>query len=286
MKAWREQWEREGYLVLPGLFDPERAARLRRVCDGIMQQFLTRDAQSGSPGNPDGHCMRHLNHPAYFADFPPQHFTDLMDACADELLLGVARAILDEAALFRCTTYWFNPRTKHEDGNWHRDTQFVTKSEADEKQMLEQHWSKNASAIQLQVALAPSEDIQVVPRSHKRWDTPEEYSIRRADNMAHNRSNAMPGAWGVALQPGDAALFNPDCLHRGRYHTDKLRRTLMFTYTKTSGPCLDYFSQQPWFLQPGYLQGLAPRTRAFFEPFVAQYKDGWIAQEREVTAAG
>jgi ectoine hydroxylase-related dioxygenase (phytanoyl-CoA dioxygenase family) len=285
MRAWREQWEREGYLVIPGFFDPERAARLRRVCDDILEQYLECDAQTGVPGNPDGRGMRHLNHPAYFADRPPQNFAELMDACADELLLGVARSILCEPALFRCTTYWFNPRTKREDGEWHRDTQFVAKGESEEKSMLEDHWSRTVSCIQLQVALAPSDDVQVVPGSHKRWDTPEEYAIRRADDFAHNRSPGMPGALRIALQPGDAALFNPNGLHRGQYHKDKLRRTLMLTYTKTSEPYFDYFSNQPWFLQPGYLDGLAPRTRHFFEPFVAQHKEHWMAPEPMKEAA-
>ena len=70
-------------------------------------------------------------------------------------------------------------------------------------------------------------------------------------------------------------------MHRGRYHTDKLRRTLLFTYTKASMPRFDYFSNQPWFDTPGYLDGLANNTRAFFERFVAEYREQW----REKAAA-
>lgn len=79
----------------------------------------------------------------------------------------------------------------------------------------------------MQIALAPSADIEVVPGSHLRWDTPEEYAIRKAAGGANNRSNAMPGAVRVALDPGDAVLFNPMAIHRGRYHANRLRRTLM-----------------------------------------------------------
>ena len=85
----------------------------------------------------------------------------------------------------------------------------------------------------------------------------------------------MPGAMRIHLQPGDAALFNPNGLHRGRYHADKARRTLMLTYTQQSKPTTDWFTNQPWFLEAGYLTGLAPRTRAFFEPFVEQLRGQW-----------
>ncbi len=91
----------------------------------------------------------------------------------------------------------------------------------------------------------------------------------------------MPGALRLALAAGDAALFNPYGLHRGRYHTGRLRRTLMLTYTKTADPYYDYFSNQPWFLEPDYLDGLKPATRAFFAPFVAMYTRFW--QEKATT---
>ena len=81
----------------------------------------------------------------------------------------------------------------------------------------------------------------------------EEYAIRKAEGGRNNRSNHMPGALRVHQEAGDAILFNPMALHRGRYRSGILRRTLMLTYTKTSEPWFDYFSNQPWFSQPGFL---------------------------------
>ena len=130
----------------------------------------------------------------------------------------------------------------------------------------------------MQVALVPSDDVEFVPLSHLRWDTPEEYLIRRGNGGENSRSNAMPGALRVALQPGDILAFNPYGLHRGRYHADKPRRTLMLTYTRTSRPNYDYFSHQPWFLQQGYMEAFKPKTRAFLQPFVQAYQEEWRKQ--------
>ena len=281
---WQKQWNEQGYLVIPGLFDPSRSAQLRGIGDRILAQWLRCDPQTGKPGNPDGHALRHLNHADYFKGRPAGEFSVLMDAVADELVLGGARAILGEDALFRCTTYWFNPATVSQDGPWHRDIQFTSKTEEEERGKLERSLTAHDNGIQLQVALVPSEDIEFVPGSHLRWDTPAEYAIRCANGRADNRSNQMPGALRLPLRAGDVALFNPNGLHRGRYHADKLRRTLMLTYTKTSCPCSDYFSDQPWFLEPGHLDGLRPRTRAFFAPFMELYREFWLRKDEKKAA--
>ena len=179
-----------------------------------------------------------------------------------------------------------NPLDTSSDGHWHRDSQFQYPDIDEEREVLAAETGEGRS-VQLQIALVPSDDVEVVPGSHLRWDTPEEFAIRHADGKKHNRSSNMPGARRVALAPGDGVAFNPMGLHRGRYHTDKLRRTLMLTYTKRSAPRFDYFSNQPWFDTPGYLDGLASDTRAFFEPFVAEYGDQWrSAAERDRSQRG
>lgn len=274
MNALQQQWQTEGYVIIRKLFDAERTAQLRTICDRILEAWRVTNPETGQPGGtPDATVMRHLNHEGYFAGHPAE-LNLLMDAVADEKVLGTMRTIFGEEPLFRCTSYFFNPQQTSRDGNWHRDSQFGTPDDEAERAVL----AKAAAAgnsIQMQIALVPSDDIEVVPGSHARWDTPEEYAIRKADGGANNRANTMPGAVGVSLEPGDAVLFNPMGLHRGRYHADRLRRTLMLTYTKTSAPYADYFSKQPWFLTPGYLDALSPKARPFFEQFVNTYQANW-----------
>jgi hypothetical protein len=275
----QEQWRTQGYVLVPSLITPERAARLSEICDAILAQWRACDPQTGRPGDkPDATVMRHLNHPAYFVERPANAWrVEILEAAADPNVLEVARTILGEEPMFRCTSLFFNPSGIHLDGNWHRDAQFMTKTEDEETQMILSA-GDGGDGMQLQIALIPSEDIEVVPGSHLRWDTPEEYAVRKADGGAHNRSNDMPGAVRVRQGPGDAVLFNAMAIHRGRYYNDMLRRTLMLTYTRTSEPLFDYFSDQPWFLQPGYLDGLRPGTRDFYEAFTRQYESQWRAK--------
>ncbi len=269
------QWHEEGYIIARGLVDGERCADLLVLCESILAQWRENNPETGERGGgPDATVMRHLNHSGYFADTKQRGKRDILHLVADKKVLAVCQAILTEEPLFRCTSLFMNPQETSLDGNWHRDSQFHCPEEEDEKRFIAAGGAGGGS-VQLQIALVPSDDVEVVPASHRRWDTEEEYAIRRADGQKNNRSNAMPGALRIALEPGDALAFNPCGLHRGRYRADALRRTLMLTYTKTSAPHFDYFSDQSWFLEPGYLDGVDAETRAFFARFIEAYKGNW-----------
>jgi hypothetical protein len=71
--------------------------------------------------------------------------------------------------------------------------------------------------------------------------------------------------------------------HRGRYHTDKPRRTLMFTYTGAPFSTFDYFSDQPWVLQEGYLDSLSPGGQAFFGAFAQTFGCVWCLCMVQIT---
>jgi hypothetical protein len=94
--------------------------------------------------------------------------------------------------------------------------------------------------------------------------------VRKLDDCSH-RFDAMPGAVRPVLQAGDAFAFT-DGLHRGHYEAAVPRRTLMFTLSNgRRARGLDYFTFQPWFLEPGYLAGLSPRASAFYESYLDEY---------------
>jgi hypothetical protein len=277
-------WREHGFVVIPRLFSPERVGRLLPICERIVEQWRARDPQSGQGAGPDATVMRHLNHAAYFRDHPGD-FAPLMDAIAEPDVLAIARALFLDEPIFRCTSFWMNPTGSGFEGNWHRDSQFTAQTEGEEREAIMKGALSGGGGAQIQIALVPSDDVEIVPGSHLRWDTDDEYAIRRADGQRNNRSNGMPGAVRVALQPGDGVMFNSFALHRGRYHHDRPRRTLMLTYSAPNNLSNDYFTDQPWFLEPGHLDPLAPRTRALFERFIARFKPFWLEQAQRAAKA-
>jgi len=272
----KRQYVETGVIHVPRLLDASRTARLRVISEHCLCQWRLR----GGDSNPDAISMPHLNDSEYFAG-SRQWLVNLLDIVADPGILAAVEEVIGGKALFRSTQLFFNPLLTSREGNWHRDSQFLHPNhQADDQRVLaeanEVANSGKTSAIQLQIALVPTDDVEYVPGSHLRLDTPDEHYIRFADNQKYNRSNLMPGAVRTYQQPGDAAAFNPWGLHRGRYQAEKYRRTVMLTYTHADFARLeDGFSNQPWFLSEGYLDGVKPGTKTFFEEFIKAYRHFW-----------
>lgn len=288
-------WAKDGYLIVRGLLDPVRVEALAALSEKCLRQWKVCNPETGRSGGDDNsRSMRHLNHPGYFeGGARSPDFKLLMQTVADPEVLRVASMCIPDSVggpLFRSTTLFFNPEgtaANSREGNWHRDSQFVIPDEKDEKRFLKGQVERGhftfSAGIQMQIALVENDDVQLVPGSHSRWDTAEEYRVRCADGGKHNTED-MPRSLRAALQPGDACLFNAWGFHRGRYHVDIPRRTLMFTYTAAVNPTFDYFSDQPWFMNHDHLDNLNPGTKAFFTKFKSAFEASWRALGADETS--
>lgn len=177
------QWTTDGYVTVDGLYTPDQVDRLLPICEAILERWRVSNPEKDEPGGgPDSTVMRHLNHPGY-RDAVEDGPREILEAAADPRVLDVCEAILGEAPLFRTTSLFFNPLETSKDGNWHRDSQFGAKDDAEEQARIRAK-AHPARAVQLQIALVPSDDVEFVPRSHTRWDTDVEYGIRKADDGA------------------------------------------------------------------------------------------------------
>jgi hypothetical protein len=284
----RQQYLEAGFIFVRELLVPERVQRLRVYSEHVLSQWRMGSAEDGKQGinHPDAIVLRHLNHPGYF-DGRHDWLIEILETAADPRVLEVVSEVFDDEPLFRCTSLFFNPLEVSRDGNWHRDCQFTSKTEEEERERFDAEVDRienlgRVVGMQMQIALVPSEDSEYVPGSHLLWDTDGQYFIRQGEGQKHNQSNLMPGAVRMHQRPGDAAAFHAYGLHRGRYHADKMRRTLMLTYTSMSAEHKeDYFTLQPWCLEPGYLDGVSSGAKKFFESFIDAYEPYWKREEKE-----
>jgi hypothetical protein len=277
LKSSHQIFHEEGVLFFPRVIEGEDLVRLREACESVLLRFRAELELSDPQKANAAYSMRHLNdlrwHPEH-----KEHWKTIMEIVADPRCLGPVEQIFRGPSLFRTTSLFFNPRAGKMDGHWHRDRQFTSESEDEVRQYFEdlrRHQDAEKNGIQFQIALVDNDDIEYVPFSANRYDSPEEYYYRCADDRTHCREEGMPNAMRISQRAGDAVLFNANGLHRGRYHCDKPRCTLMLTYTPRQAPHCDQFSYQPWMKESGYLDGLSPRARAYFQDFVEVYKDFW-----------
>ncbi|PCJ60541.1 MAG: hypothetical protein COA79_08185 [Planctomycetota bacterium] len=268
-----KKWNDQGYCSVKNMFTKDEAKELLKICNRIKDQSSSYDLSLSEGRSANSHCMRHLNHPGYFEN-NDQEYKTFMNSICDDRVMSIVNTILDGHPYFRCTSYFFDQQEKHEDGNWHRDSQFGIENIEKEKEKILADASKPVTSVQMQIALEPSEDIEFVPTSQRRWDTNEEMHIRLGNDKENCKSNNMPNAMRFKQEPGDMIAFNPFGLHRGRYHTDKTRRTLMLTFS--SSPIFDFFTDQPWFINDEKLNLLPENSKAFYQGFIEIFKNQWI----------
>ncbi|MCD9021622.1 phytanoyl-CoA dioxygenase family protein [Cohnella silvisoli] len=223
--------------------------------------------------------MRNIHDPKWFDDGNREQMNSILEMIADPRCVGTVEQILGGPSLFRSISYMVNPRYSSEDGNWHRDTQFMVKDDEEERAMIRKFRSaENVSGVHLQIALIDNDDIEYVPYSANRYDSPDEAYIRLDDNKSHCREDGMPNALRVALKAGDGLIFDPVGHHRGRYHKEIPRRSLHITYTSMNHVLHDEFAVQPWFDEPSYLTGLSPRAAGYYRTYADVYRRNWTSQ--------
>jgi len=280
---WGASWRRDGFLVLRNVVPADEVARLRAICDGVYEDWRRVSRPESEPGafayGPKAWVLLHLNHPKYHDGAAGRaNRAALLDAAASETAQAALRAIYGHEPLFMQMNYYVDPAGEGWSGVWHRDCQFFAGGDEERVRAAVAAEAHPPRDVHMHIPLAPTQATEVVPGSHDRYDTPEEFDVRRNDAT----SDRMPGRLPLQLNPGDLAFFHVNSIHRGMYLHGVLRRTIAVTYSSVEfqrPPTREWLisargyaaSYQPWFLDEGYLDGVQPGTRAFFQRYVDAY---------------
>jgi hypothetical protein len=282
---YHQQWKGQGYLTVPKVFDADRVAKLYEVCESTFEQWKR---ESTKDNQPMGYCygptawvLIHLNHPRYYQQHP-EWLSRVLDAVAHPLAQQILRDIFGEDGIMMQINYYIDPPGETRIGGWHRDCQFFPGMDEEAQKRAIAEEADPPRELHMHIPLVPTHATEVVPGSHNRWDTPEEFQIRTKDSTSDN----MPGRLAIQLTPGDLAFFHVNALHRGIYTHGVRRRTIAVTFGRASfarKPTAEMMkawkgyvaTYQPWFKKQGYLDGCSLVTRAFFQRFVDVYGDSW-----------
>lgn len=218
-----------------------------------------------SPAQADAANIAYLTESRYFGS-RESDLLHLLEFIADPRIVLLLREVFGEAPLFHNTQYFRNPATHSWPGDWHRDTQFLAPDPAMEARRMKQH-----TGVHFRVAFLPDAQLEYVPGSERRWDTPEELAIRKGTDPSRPD---MPGRTRIELRAGDACLFHAWGIHRGNYHAKVPRQTLDIIYG-WGGEC-DYAPPPPMcFEDRTLLERLGPGARDFFGYFIRSYAPCW-----------
>ena len=210
-----------GYFVVPAFLNPIELGELRRACDIALDRARAESTENGHTTPKIGV----LTESSYFSHQPDaldrlMKFVGSARVCS--LLEGLALEGEDDTPRLKNADYYHEQTKRDWDGDWHRDNQL---GQPDPE--LECRRILTTTSVHVRVALVDDERLEIVPGSHRRWDTPEELQIRKGSKRT---SSAMPGATRIAMEAGDACVFHAWSIHRATYQRSPLRRTLDALY--------------------------------------------------------
>ncbi|MFT6031080.1 MAG: ectoine hydroxylase-related dioxygenase (phytanoyl-CoA dioxygenase family) [Oleiphilaceae bacterium] len=139
----------------------------------------------------------------------------LFNFISSKKLMNVVESVIPTGAAFMNTQLFFNPVNPKQKDFWHRDCQYDHDVEGQKKAIHE------TQVLHLRVPLFDELGMELVPETHKRWDSDEEYNVRQEEKGRVSSEDLSTGKK-IKLDAGDLLVFSADMIHRGLYGLDRL----------------------------------------------------------------
>lgn len=139
----------------------------------------------------------------------------LFNFISSKKMMDVVESVIPTNPAFMNTQLFFNPVNPRQKDFWHRDCQYDHDVEGQKKAIQE------TQVLHLRVPLFDELGMELVPETHKRWDTEEEFNVRQEEKGRVSSDNLSTGKK-IELAAGDLLVFSADMIHRGIYGLDRL----------------------------------------------------------------
>ena len=211
-----DEYQEKGYFVVRKLFQDKELQELR----SILLEFH----DSWKHANAEFYAEKAINS-AYITGtehLEAQKRELLFRFLASSKLMNTVTSTLKNRPTFMNTQLFFNPVKPTQKNYWHRDPQYHLSIEQ-QKQAL-----KGPEVIHFRIPLVDEPGLELIPGSHKRWDTNEELDVRLENKGRKNHEDLSTGVC-IKLQAGDLLVFSANMIHRGLYGMDRMALDILFS---------------------------------------------------------
>ncbi len=210
-----KHYKEQGFVVFNGLFDSSELADVK----SILLEFH----ESWKKDNLEFYQKKAVNSAyitatKYLSDSKRQL---LLNFISSKKMMDIVDTIIYPPSIFMNTQLFFNPINPQQKNYWHRDPQYhLTPNE--QKQAL-----LGPEVVHFRIALEDEPGMEVVPGSHKQWDSQEELDVRLETNSKVN-SDGLSSGTVIPLQAGDLLVFSANMIHRGLYGLDRFALDILY----------------------------------------------------------
>lgn len=214
-QAVNPEYERDGYLRVAGAFSSAEIAQLNTLLSAYYSAWIETNEEAFRLGAINA---AYLTAPDLLS--PSQRET-LFQFLGSRALMAQVNAVFDSAPCFMNTQLFFDPADPAQANYWHRDPQYHL-DECQQRAAL-----TGPEVVHFRIATKHESGIELVPGSHRRWDTPQQWSVRMG-LAGRQPADDLTGSERIALEPGDLLIFSANMLHRGLYGGQRLALDVLF----------------------------------------------------------
>ena len=208
-KSLKRHYDEYGYFVVRECFTQDEMVALRKV---ILQFHQAWKADNLEFYKEVAFNSSLITGSEYLTD---NNRLTLFNFISSNKLMQLVNAVIPNHAAFMNTQLFFDPYNQELTDFWHRDCQYDHDTENQKKAI------KETQVMHLRVPLFDELGMELIPETHKRWDTPEEFDVRNEENGRLSNED-LPNAKKIPLAAGDVLVFSADMIHRGIYGMDRL----------------------------------------------------------------
>lgn len=211
-----EEYQKQGYLVYRGLFTETEINELKEV--------LTRFHEAWKVEHKSFYETKAVNS-AYLTGTrfltEPDRLKLFRFVCQEKIYQRVSRLIPSGPA-FMNTQLFFNPVDPQQKNYWHRDIQYNPMTIEQQKETIQR-----VNVIHFRIPTSDEPGMELVPGTHVRWDSDEEFEVRMEKNGKLCSDDLSTGVE-ISLNAGDLLVFSANMIHRGLYGGDRLTFDMLF----------------------------------------------------------
>ncbi len=145
----------------------------------------------------------------------------LFGLIASNKVMNLVNELIPKQPCFLNTQLFFNPVNEKQTNYWHRDPQYHLSVEQQQAALA------GPDVIHFRLPVLDELGIELIPGTHKRWDSVEELDVRLEQNGHKNNQPLLQGK-SIKLCAGDLLIFSANMIHRGLYGMDRLAFDILF----------------------------------------------------------
>jgi ectoine hydroxylase-related dioxygenase (phytanoyl-CoA dioxygenase family) len=210
-----DHFNSKGFVHHKAFFDEEELAAVRHILLSFHGEWQNKHA--------DYYNEKAINS-AYITHKESLHETErqtLFQFIASDKIMALVNSVFDTPPMFMNTQLFFNPVNAGQKNYWHRDPQYHL-SVDEQKAAL-----SGPQVVHFRIPLFDELGLELIPETHKRWDTPQEQAVRLEEG-GHKHFEDLDTGLSIQLCAGDLLIFSANMIHRGLYGQDRLALDVLF----------------------------------------------------------